>query len=75
MRELMVISKKLGKLNKKRAESFAKLSSKYEKLLTEYRPYSEDEENKLGQEMVEELGDIAEKSITKRNSKFSNFFL
>jgi hypothetical protein len=69
MRELMVMSKKLGKLNQSRAQSFAKLSSKYEKLLTEYTPYTQDEESKLGEDMVSELGDIASLSINKKNSK------
>lgn len=70
-RELMVLSKKLGKLNKQRAESFSNLSGKYEKLLNEYTPYTEDEEHKLGEEMVSELGDLASVSIGKRNSKLS----
>ena len=69
MRELMVMSKKLGKINQKRAESFAKLSDKYEKLLKYYTPYTEEEESQLGEHMVKEIGDIASQSIQKRNSK------
>lgn len=69
-RELMVMSKKLGKLNQDRAASFAKLSSKYEQLLSQYKPYSEDEESKLGEEMVQELGNIASIAISKKQSKF-----
>lgn len=68
-RELMVLSKKLGKLNEKRAISFSNLSNKYEKLLSEYVPFTEEEEGRFAEQMVQELGDIATESIQKRNSK------
>jgi len=70
-RELMILSKKLGKLNEKRALSFSNLSRKYEKLLSEYVPFTEEEEGKLGEQMVQELGDIASESIQKRNSNLA----
>ena len=67
-RELMVLSKKLGKLNEKKALGFSNLSKRYEKLIAEYVPFSEEEEGRLGEQMVQEIGDIATESIQKRNS-------
>jgi hypothetical protein len=52
--------------------SFSNLSRKYEKLLSEYVPFTEEEEGKLGEQMVQELGDIASESIQKRNSNLAS---
>ena len=71
----MILSKKLGKLNESRAKGFSNLSKKYEKLLAEYVPFTEEEEGKIGEQMVQEIGDIATESIQKRNSKPQRVYL
>lgn len=74
-RELLLLSKKLEETDKQAMKSFSKLSQKYEKLINEYIPYTEDEDLELGDRLSEEIGDIASKGIKKKRSKwFCNLF-
>lgn len=67
-RDLLLLSRKLEETDKQSLISFKKLSEKYEKLINEYVPYTEDEDLLLGEEFSEELGDIASKCIKKKKS-------
>lgn len=69
-RELLLLSRKLEETDKEALESFKKLSEKYEKLINEYVPYTEEEDLMLGDQLSEEIGTIASKCIKKKRSKF-----
>lgn len=69
-RELLLLSRKLEETDKEALESFKKLSEKYEKLINEYVPYTEEEDLMLGDQLSEEIGTIASKCIKKKEVSF-----
>jgi hypothetical protein len=68
-RELLILSKKIEEMNKKASVNFGKLSDNYDKLLKEYEPYTQQEEEQLSGELLNDIDEIVNKVFSKKRSK------